>query len=279
MIAARPTSSESTSVPPQRFQQNRESGELLQNLFAGLSFPEVPTHTPTTLVNKKPEVTSLDVEVIAADTSTVVVEECPVEEKAKEQVMVHTAQTLASLYSFGETTSTSSSSYPDLPETIITTHHSTALRFENPETQHLINRDTDTLQQPTVSSDIDGSCPDVAEGCLVTDLVNENARLVSEVEDLKRSLLQSAPSAHVVPVPVPTTRDAPSSSSAMVRDGGAEERQGLLLQTAEQTAPQIKYICCGVCRTWQSAPFEAAYVKCPSCEAVNKCPATQVSNS
>jgi LSD1 subclass zinc finger protein len=33
----------------------------------------------------------------------------------------------------------------------------------------------------------------------------------------------------------------------------------------------LKYVCCGSCRQWLSAPIESQYVYCPGCESVNNC--------
>ena len=36
----------------------------------------------------------------------------------------------------------------------------------------------------------------------------------------------------------------------------------------------IKYVCCGSCHQWLTAPVESRYVFCPTCEHVNACPQT-----
>lgn len=43
------------------------------------------------------------------------------------------------------------------------------------------------------------------------------------------------------------------------------------VQSQQQTQQQMKYVCCGNCRQWLSAPRDATYVYCPGCEAVNNC--------
>jgi LSD1 subclass zinc finger protein len=43
-------------------------------------------------------------------------------------------------------------------------------------------------------------------------------------------------------------------------------------QATAATNPQTqKYVCCGGCKQWLSAPRDANLVYCPGCEAVNDC--------
>jgi hypothetical protein len=36
-------------------------------------------------------------------------------------------------------------------------------------------------------------------------------------------------------------------------------------------ASNLKYVCCGKCKQWLSAPLDAVYVFCPGCQSVNNC--------
>ena len=41
--------------------------------------------------------------------------------------------------------------------------------------------------------------------------------------------------------------------------------------SANTQAQTVKYVCCGSCRQWLTAPVESRYVFCPTCEHVNAC--------
>lgn len=280
MIAARPIAAESPPVVPQHFQENSESGGLLQNLFAGLSFPEVPTNVPSSSLTKEAVIHISSV--TERESSTEIVDECKpsMKEKLEEQQIAHTAQSLASLYSSMDTTSLPARNYPDLPISIVSMTYSTTNQYEYTDTEQLTDVQYQGQEAPTIVESANHNAVEAsADSCLVSDLIAENARLCSEVEQLKRSLLQSPPLA--LTVDGVSTR-APSSSDSisreqqevMVRAEGDDERHGLLQQrTPDQSGVALKYVCCGGCRIWLSAPSDAVYVKCPGCNSINNCAA------
>ena len=267
MISARPAKTETSSVAPEHLQLHSESEGPLQNLFAGLSFPEVPTNNPSLLVIKD-NVVECSPPMYEQTVTDIGVESMPsVKEKIEEQPVIHTAQSLASLYQTAETTSQPARNYPELPISIVSMRCGTMNQYDYTD-----------LQQQELSVIIDSAnCNQIktdAESCLVSDLIAENARLCSEVEHLKRSLLPSG-----VTVDGANTR-APSSSETiirgqeddMVRGDPSDELHSLLLQQGSpQTEVGLKYVCCGSCRTWLSAPNDASYVRCPGCDSVNNC--------
>lgn len=268
MIAVKPESAATVT-------NRQEGGGLPTNIFAGLSFPEVPTHAiqppsydSTTEVKSSINVESV-VGTVIEEKQTIPQEEIPFVKPA-----AHSALSLASLYTTNDTEQ--GSSYPELPVSFVSMTYDNA-RFDYRAEESGRISESANMNMPVEYVNLGSSCPPEEKtapaDCLVTDLVAENSRLCSELADLKRSLAERYPST-MNPLAPPNV--APSSSESarlqqegMIRGEVDGENHGLLQSSADRTKDGLKYVCCGTCRTWLSAPVTACYVKCPQCDAVN----------
>lgn len=274
MIASKP---EAVSVNHQR--QHENTG-LPVNIFAGLSFPEVPTHDlyPPSYVaatatdhcdSTSVKNSSESDEVMGYQPRTTL--ETPTNHRIS-----HTAQSLASLYAVNDTEAVGI--YPDLPVSIVSMTYSHDTRYDS-GTGSAVADEIDVRDVSRETHNPESSCPPAdaphVETCLVTDLMSENARLSSELEDLKKSLATKYPSTATAPA---AAKSVTSSSAAlgvqqvgMIRGERDEENHGLLQASTDPSQPGVKYVCCGNCRMWSSAPINALRVKCPGCDSINKC--------
>jgi LSD1 subclass zinc finger protein len=279
MIASKPESASSQGL------RQHESGGLPLNIFAGLSFPEVPKHAINHIASSVPDhaTTNLsEAELKPSDDSLLINEvknkqEYRSEETTVNHRIVHSAQSLASLYSTSE--AHTSESYPQLPVSIVSMTYNNTHRYDLPETGSI------RIAEPTPVSIIiepppsESSCPHdeqkSGENTLVTDLITENARLSSELEGLRKSLGERFPSTQTAPrveSMVPSSSNGVSmQQEGMIRGERDEENHGLLQAQTDSNKEGIKYVCCGSCRTWLSAPASAMFVRCPGCESVNNC--------
>ena len=267
MIAVKPESA-ATVI------NRQEGGGLPTNIFAGLSFPEVPTHAiQPPSYDSAAEVKSL-INVESSVVGTVIEEKQPQEEIPFVKPAAHSALSLASLYTTNDTEQ--GSSYPELPVSFVSMTHDNA-RFDYRAEESGKISESANMNMPVEYVNLGSSCPPEEKTapaiCLVTDLVAENSRLCSELADLKRSLAERYPSTMN---PLAPQNVVPSSSESarlqqegMIRGDVDGENHGLLQSSADRTKDGIKYVCCGTCRTWLSAPVTATYVKCPQCDAVN----------
>lgn len=270
MIAVKPEPAAATI-------KRQEGGGLPTNIFAGLSFPEVPTHaiqppayeSVTEAKDSSNAESSILANVVEAKQTV------PKEESPYVKPAAHSALSLASLYTTNELEEVGA--YPVLPVSYVSMTYDTARFDYQAEESGRISESSSNMQMPVEYVNLGSSCPpeEVAavENCLVTDLVAENSRLCSELADLKKSLGERYPST-MNPLAPPNV--APSSSESarlqqegMIRGDVDGENHGLLQASGDRTKDGLKYVCCGTCRTWLSAPVTAVYVKCPQCEAVN----------
>lgn len=279
MIASKPESASSQGL------KQHESGGLPINIFAGLSFPEVPKHAinhiATPVIDSAApslggaELKSIDDSAVANEIEKK--KEWRSEEIAVNHRITHSAQSLASLYSKSETDATES--YPQLPVSIVSMTYNNAHRYDSPEIGSIRTaepRAGDVTMEPLP---LESSCPHdelkSGENSLVTDLITENARLSAELKDLKKSLGEKFPStqnASRTETVVPSSSNGVSmQQEGMIRGERDEEDHGLLQAQTDSNKEGIKYVCCGSCRTWLSAPASAMFVKCPGCESVNNC--------
>jgi LSD1 subclass zinc finger protein len=119
----------------------------------------------------------------------------------------------------------------------------------------------------------------------MSQLLNENLRLQQQLQTLRTSessaplvderqeieALQRSMNYTLSPHPLYNTQQQPQTQQVRSPPPVQQQHQeGLAQQTASQTQA-LKYVCCGNCRQWLSAPREATYVYCPGCEAVNNC--------
>ena len=254
----------------------REGGGLPTNIFAGLSFPEVPTHAiqPPTYESVADVKDSGNAESVVVANVVEVKLTVPKEEVPFVKPAAHSALSLASLYTTTE--SEQGVSYPELPVSFVSMTYDNA-RFDYRAEESGSFTESSNTQMPVEYVNLGSSCPPeektATESCLVTDLVAENSRLCSELADLKKSLAERYPSTIN---PLAPANVAPSSSDTarlqqegMIRGEVDGENHGLLQASADRTKDGMKYVCCGTCRTWLSAPVTAVYVKCPQCDAVN----------
>jgi len=127
-----------------------------------------------------------------------------------------------------------------------------------------------------------------ANASLIHDLMMENARLADENARLSR---EKAALEHAsAPVATPVTslaRALPdyhqptiisSNSGAAVASGSSvgslsAPAQGIRISGSTPPAQRegVKYVCCGACRQWLLSPRDAAYVYCPQCRSINNC--------
>ena len=269
MIAVKPEPAAATI-------KRQEGGGLPTNIFAGLSFPEVPTHAiqPPTYESVTEAKDSSNAESSILANVVEVKQTVPKEESPFVKPAAHSALSLASLYTTND--SEEVGAYPVLPASYVSaTYDNARLDYQAEESGRI--SESSNMQMPVEYVNLGSSCPpeEVAavENCLVTDLVAENSRLCSELADLKKSLGERYPST-MNPLAPPIV--APSSSESarlqqegMIRGEVDGENHGLLQASGDRTKDGLKYVCCGTCRTWLSAPVTAVYVKCPQCEAVN----------
>lgn len=134
--------------------------------------------------------------------------------------------------------------------------------------------DPHSQQQPV-------TCGDPADD-VMSDLVVENLRLQQELQSLQDSMaptsnsstyyyqqqnLQQSQQQHrsqdYVQHPSNTqyTQHTQQSQTSTVSNSTQQQ----------QVQEHLKYVCCGNCQQWLSAPRDAMYVYCPGCEAVNNC--------
>lgn len=279
MIASKPESTSSQGL------RQHESGGLPLNIFAGLSFPEVPKHAINHIASTVTDHGTINLgeaELKPVEVSVLTNEVNNKQEYRSEETIVnhrisHSAQSLASLYSTSE--ADNSGSYPQLPVSIVPMTYNNTHRYDLPEAGSI------RIAEPAIGSitieppPLESSCPHdeqkSGDNTLVTDLITENARLSSELEGLRKSLGERFPSTQTAP----RVESAVSSSSngvsvqqeGMIRGERDEENHGLLQAQTDSNKEGIKYVCCGSCRTWLSAPASAMFVRCPGCESVNNC--------
>lgn len=274
MIASKP---EAVSVS---HQTQLENTGLPVNIFAGLSFPEVPTHDlyPPSYVaaTATDQCDSTSVKNSSESDVTTDYQLRAIIETPTNHRVSHTAQSLASLYAINDTEAVGI--YPDLPVSIVSMTYSHGTRYDS-GTGSAVADEIESMNVPTENYNSESSCPPAdaqnVETCLVTDLMSENARLSSELEDLKKSLATKYPSTVTAPG---AAASATSSSAAlgvqqvgMMRGERDEENHGLLQASTDSSQLGVKYVCCGNCRMWLSAPINALLVKCPGCDSVNRC--------
>jgi LSD1 subclass zinc finger protein len=278
MIASKPESSS------QGLRQH-EGGGLPLNIFAGLSFPEVPKHAINhvassvtdhgAIVLGEAELKPVDDVVSTNEINNK--QEYRSDETTVNHRITHSAQSLASLYSTNETDT--SESYPQLPISIVPMTYNNTHRYDLPEIGSIRIAESTPGSIVIEPPPLESSCPHdeqkSGENTLVTDLITENARLSSELEGLRKSLGERFPSTQTAPRVESTV---PSSSTGvnmqqegMIRGERDEEDHGLLQAQTDSNKEGIKYVCCGSCRTWLSAPASAMFVRCPGCESVNNC--------
>lgn len=117
-------------------------------------------------------------------------------------------------------------------------------------------------------------------------LFNENLRLQQQLQELRSSSNQTNETQDLEALQrsMNYTLAQPVTQSNVYQQQQAQQQQQLLLQQQQaqrtqmlqQTVTQeeqqtLKYVCCGNCQQWLSAPRNATYVYCPGCEAVNNC--------
>lgn len=113
------------------------------------------------------------------------------------------------------------------------------------------------------------SPPDV----LINDLINENARLQRQLEDLRTAMAAtvSAPASEA------------TASDLRIQQGTILSIQPPAPQlqqngNANSSASRSKYIRCGSCQNWLMSPQAAVMVYCPICKVVNDCSRVQTNN-
>lgn len=115
-------------------------------------------------------------------------------------------------------------------------------------------------------------------------LAYSNSRIInSQIQDdeqmareLQRQFTTSATTAQSSTMTAPPMTQLATSSSATTL--GVEVDQRVALEGVGGSGG-VKYVCCGECRQWLSAPNEATYVFCPGCKSVNNCNLVSANNS
>lgn len=135
---------------------------------------------------------------------------------------------------------------------------------------------------------------EAANASLIHDLMMENARLAEENARLlrekaasdqaaARSPATSSSSSSTTSYHGPTIVSGPPLSYAPTSAVGSHlsaPAQGVRISGSTPPAQRegVKYVCCGTCRQWLLAPRDATYVFCPQCRCINNCgnmPASQ----
>jgi len=267
------------------------------SLFAGLSFPEVPTSLIVprrAMVSDVPTAPATVVEENFYGTEMVNLEPGSIagaSQASAPPVVQAITQTnsLASLYA----PAPAATRYPEISS--ITRGSSRSFPASAPVAVAAVPRaqlDADervgllSSQGAALSSaalDAEG-----ANASLIHDLMMENARLADENARLSR---EKAALEHAsAPVATPVTslsRAVPdyhqptiisSNSSAAVASGSSvgslsAPAQGIRISGSTPPAQRegVKYVCCGACRQWLLSPRDASYVYCPQCRSINNC--------
>ena len=174
--------------------------------------------------------------------------------------------------------------YPTLPDTTISAttsieHKGNSMTKEKHQTSS--NDDVNDTTAATVQPRSDEQ--NISDqDALIQQLREENQQLQNEVLRLRHHQQESGS----------TTPTVSSSSSLQTQTNTAwsqsqsQPQQSLLSSTTTQqqqeyvtwnnatlsSPPQeLKYVCCGNCRTWLRAPRNALMVYCPTCQVVNNC--------
>lgn len=249
------------------------------NLFAGLTFPEVPTSLIVIQKNSRKADSGVDVapqmervENVSSETemTEIQVQQQPSAPPVVQAIMQ--SSSLASLYA-PSSTATAAKRYPDLsalrPSTVVaptttTTQFSASIASTAETDEH-----TGLLSSAAQESDTSNSA-------LINELMAENARLTEENARLQRERDNSR-----LAQAVPTSANGMYNQSTIVGNasmGGTGSMmhapaQGIRVQGTSPPAQRegIKYVCCGTCRQWLLSPRDAMYVFCPQCRCVNNC--------
>lgn len=226
-----------------RQQEEDADEDAVGSLFAGLSFPEVPT----TIIRgplPSPEQMELITEQPTATESHTLTNNTIVQ-----AIMQSTS--LASLY--GPTAPAIRRSYPEISNKL-----SSTVCTDPDERVGLLSSSITTAQEREGVSD-------GANATLINELMHENARLAEENARLVR-MQQQSPQA----LPI---HNHQSISQGPVGVAVSAPAQGIRIQGTSPPAQRegVKYVCCGTCRQWLLSPRDAVYVFCPQCRSVNNC--------
>jgi LSD1 subclass zinc finger protein len=125
----------------------------------------------------------------------------------------------------------------------------------------------------------------------MSDLVQENLRLQQQLQALQDSMAAGA-SSLVSPQQlhlqaeeerrlIQQQSQIQQQQEAYMAHQQAHRQRQQQQQQATSTAGDgsLKYVCCGNCRQWLSAPKDAVYVYCPGCQAVNNCAMVRITRS
>ena len=227
-------------------QQEGDDEDAVGSLFAGLSFPEVPT-TIIRVPLPSPEQKELIAEQTTATESHT--SHTPTNNTIVQAIMQSTS--LASLYA--PTAPAIRRSYPEISNTV-----SSTVRMDPDERVGLLSSSITTAQGREGVSD-------GANATLINELMQENARLAEENARLVR-MQQQSPQA----LPI---HNHQSISQGPVGVAVSAPAQGIRIQGTSPPAQRegVKYVCCGTCRQWLLSPRDAVYVFCPQCRSVNNC--------
>jgi len=230
----------------QQVRQRADDGDedALVGLFAGLSFPEVPT----TLIRGSLQHSSEQQRPKEAIAEQPTATPRPRNDTIVQAIIQSTS--LASLYS--PTAPATRRSYPEL------SNASSSVHTDPDERVGLLSSSKLPPQER-------GGVPDCASAALINELMQENARLAQENARLEQMRQQVPQALHVHNLPSiveGATGAAVSAPAQGIRIHGTsppEQREG------------VKYVCCGTCRQWLLSPRDAVYVFCPQCRSVNNC--------
>lgn len=285
---------------------NSSSAALPESLFYGLSFPDVPTQAPVVNLPKpqpqpqqvyqqrKPEefeqLPSAPVEQIRTQSPAVpehtMTQQYQYQQHQHHQVQQQKAQEeditadLSALYASMEPP-VSAPMYPSLPSLKIDTDVRT--------------QDTRTASTVRLATDA------VGNEKLVQELLEENAKLSREVNDLRASLrVLVEDEAGSIPEATAASATAGAGSSSRTASyqhvasydsdtsSEAEEQKtsqalahsgaGVQPAATQRAETRLKYVCCGSCSQWLQAPVDKTFVYCPQCGSVNDCSSVERRN-
>lgn len=295
MLASKPSISEQSDC------------SLPDNIFAGLSFPEVPTtilqkstidyssisfpEVPNTYVisssKEAPEKTH------QAQSNPVLAQNKIELVRLKENISKPDTSSLAKLYALEQSPVLATEKmYPSLPSMV--PYDKKMQNVINQNFNHTLYDEKGELEMTNEYSSLLGdksnlisntgqpkhpkwliheplpqvvSAPNQENSHLINELIRENERLAREVQILKQAQQQQPQSQ--------TQADHGSHALDHASTEMSPQTQLALSNTALAFRPpqlgKNKYVCCGQCRHWLLVAVDKNLVACPQCDAVNNC--------
>jgi LSD1 subclass zinc finger protein len=111
----------------------------------------------------------------------------------------------------------------------------------------------------------------------MSQLLGENLRLQQELQNFRSSNSATNETQEIEALQrsmnfTSSSRQQSTQQHPLQAQHSHQQPQQLAQQQQQTSHSQdAKYICCGNCRQWLSAPRDATYVYCPGCQAVNNC--------